>query len=290
MAPRALKSTLSFGLVSCPIALFRTAGEADKPPAWDLDPEPSVKATMTTGKMTPGTKPAREDPLADGVAFSGVPRLSEAAAEKPRKGLRRDDDTFIDLTDEIDAIAERTKLEEMRVADFIRTEEVRRGRVLGSYYLAPDGPGAAKVIRLLHEAMRETKRVAVVKFTKRSKQTLAVLIPLAESKSLEVIEMAWAEDLREIPVKCESCAAIPITTEEVDLAVDLVNAMSSTRADALDTLTDDARQMRRDLIAKAEAGEIFTVAARPETQEGGEVIELMRRGLDDRDALAAAAA
>lgn len=284
MAARALKSTLSFGLVSCPIALFRTAGEADKPPAWDMDPEPPAKATMTTE-----TKPAREDPLAEEPPTPAV-RLAETEVAKPRKGLRREDGTFIDFTDEIDAIAEHTKLEEMRVADFIRTEEVRRGRVLGSYYLAPDGPGAAKVIRLLHEAMRETKRVAVVKFTKRSKQSLAVLIPLAESKSLEVIEMAWAEDLREVPVKCESCAAIPVSEEEINLAVDLVNAMSSTRADALDTLTDDARQMRRDLIAKAEAGETFTVAARPETQEGGEVIELIRRGLDDRDALAAAAA
>jgi hypothetical protein len=66
--------------------------------------------------------------------------------------------------------------------------------------------------------------------------------------------------------------------------------MSSTRADSLDTLTDDARQMRRDLILKAEVGETFTVPERPEVVEGGEVIELIRAGLQDRDALARAAA
>ena len=197
-APRSIKSTLSFGLVSCPIALFRTVGEAEKPPKWDLDPEPKPAAV-------PGGMTTRTDPLSDQETKAPSVELSSPGfgsdAPKARKGLRLPDGGFKDLTDEIDAIAERTKLEEMRVSDFIRTEQVQRGRVLGSYYVAPDGPGAAKVIRLLHEAMRETKRVAVVRFTKRSRQSLAVLIPLAESKALEVIELAWSEDLREVPVK-----------------------------------------------------------------------------------------
>ena len=283
--PRSIKSTLSFGLVSCPIALFRTVGEAEKPKAWATPPVADESVKSTIGEHT------RTDPLAENPEHA-LPSVtaSESEREKPRKGILNADGDFVDLTDEIDAIAERTRLEEMRVSDFIRTEQVQRGRVLGSYYIAPDGPGAAKVIRLLHEAMRETKRVAVVRFTKRSRQSLAVLIPLAESKALEVIELAWSEDLREVPVKCEACAQVEVNAEEIELAVSLVEAMSSTRADSLDVLTDDARQLRRDLIAKAEAGETFTVPARPELVEGGEVIELIRKGLSDPDALAAAAA
>ena len=90
--------------------------------------------------------------------------------------------------------------------------------------------------------------------------------------------------------QCEACAQVEVNAEEIELAVSLVEAMSSTRADSLDVLTDDARQLRRDLIAKAEAGETFTVPERPEIEQGGEVIELIRKGLSDPDALAAAAA
>lgn len=286
-APRSIKSTLSFGLVSCPIALFKTVGEAEKPKAW------ATKANIPAAEIVEHVAEsvsAHIDPLTDGPMFSGVPHLSETAApEKPRKGILNAAGEFVDLTDEIDAIAERTKLDEMRVSDFIRTEQVQRGRILGSYYVAPDGPDAAKVIRLLHEAMRVTRRVAVVRFTKRSKQTLAVLVPLAESKALEVIEVAWGEDLREVPARCAECTRVQVTGEELDLAVSLVEAMSSTGAGSLATLTDDARQLRRELIAKAEAGKSFTVPARPEMVEG-EVIELIRKGLNDPDVLAAAAA
>jgi DNA end-binding protein Ku len=286
-APRSIKSTLSFGLVSCPIALFKTVGEAEKPKAWATLTVPDEKAMERTQGGWTGQ---RSDPLADPENESTGTSMALTQPEKLRKGILNTEGEFLDLTDEIDALADRTKLDEMRVSDFIRTEQVQRGRILGSYYVAPDGPGAAKVIRLLHEAMRETKRVAVVRFTKRSRQSLAVLIPLAETKALEVIEMAWNEDMREVPVKCEACAQVDVNDEEIELAVSLVEAMSSTRADSLDTLTDDARQLRRDLIAKAEAGETFTVPARPETVEGGEVIELIRKGLSDPDALAAAAA
>lgn len=284
-APRSIKSRLSFGLVSCDIALFRTVGEAEKPKPWytqETIPAAEIAEHIAQPQRT------RTNPLVDAIAEVAVAPQPER--EKPRKGILNASGEFVDLTDEIDAIADRTRLDEMRVSDFIRTEQVQRGRILGSYFVAPDGPGAAKVIRLLHEALRETKRVGVVKLTKRSKQTLAVLIPLAESKALEVIEVAWAEDLREVPVKCEACAQVEVDQEEIDLAVSLVEAMSSTRADSLDTLTDDARQMRRDLILKAEAGETFTVPERPEVVEGGEVIELIRKGLSDPDALAAAAA
>jgi non-homologous end joining protein Ku len=288
--PRSIKSRLSFGLVSCDIALFKTVGEAEKPKPWATPPRADETEHRVEGDVRTDASVVRTDPLADEPMFSGVPHLSEGAPEKPRKGILNAAGEFVDLTDEIEEIAERTKLEEMRIGDFIRTEQIQRGRILGSYFVAPDGPGAGKVIRLLHEALRETKRVGVVKLTKRSKQTLAVLIPLAESKALEVIELAWAEDLREVPAKCETCAQVDVTEEEINLAVDLVTAMSSTRADSLDTLTDDARQLRRDLILKAEAGATFSLPERPEMVEGGEVIELMRRGLDDRDALAAAAA
>jgi DNA end-binding protein Ku len=318
-APRGTKTTLAFGLVSCEVALYKTTGEAEKPPKFEyagpnggalLVPElgtEAATATMQAVSDAQSASPRRSDPLADdpAAAFAQIAAVDEAPAEptwveegtgeqvpksERRRGLRDVDGHFADLTDGLAEIEERTQLEEMRVADFIRTEEVRRERVLGSYYLAPEGAGAAKVVRLLHEAMRVEKRVAVVKWTKRSKQALGVLVPHPASKSLMVIELAWAEDVREVPIKVTAPGEVDVTGTEIAVACELVQAMCSTRAESLDSQVDDSRSMLRELIERVEAGETFSLPERPEVEAGADVIDLMRRGVENRDALAAAAA
>lgn len=301
--PRATKTTLSFGLVSCPIALYRATGEAEKP-VWDRAGPNGGKLTLPGAAPSPAVKQeAHTDPLAENPdqAFAGNAEslaetyfIEEGTGAKVtpgeiRKGIRHGDGSFVDLTDGLEEITAATKLEEMRIVDFIRTEEIRRDRVTGSYYLAPDGPGAPQVVRLLHEAMRAEKRVAVVRFTKRTKQSLGVLVAAPESKSLMLIELAWAEDCREAPAQALVPSQVEVTPEEIAVAVELVQAMSGRRADSLDMLTDDARELRRDLIARAEAGEEFSVPERPEAQESGDVVELLHASARDPHVLAAAA-
>ncbi len=280
MAPRATNTTLCFGLLTAEVQLYRTAGEAEKPRPWDRDPEPQRPEAERVATR-------RADPLASTDAPQEATAVAAPAA--PRKGIRREDGSFLDLTDEIAAIDDRTRLEEMRVADFIRTEEIHRDRILGSYYLAPNGPGAAKVIALMCHAMRETRRVACVKFTKRSKQSLAVLVP-HPAAGLVVVELAWAEDVRSVPERCIRPEMVALSGEERQLAVEMVQAMSSSRAEALDTLADYARALRRELVEKAEAGLVFEVPERPVVSEGADVIELMARALRDPAELARSAA
>lgn len=306
-APRATKTRLAFGLVACDIALYKTSQE-EKAPTWDkagpnggeLLPATTTDeiAQATTAALTPS------DPLADNpaeafaeIAGSEDPPEPVVAIEQNtrqelfkddiRRGIRNEDGTFTDLTDGLEQIAEATKLDEMRVADFIRTEEIRRDRIVGSYFLAPGDAAAAKVVRLMHEAMRLEHRVAVVKWTKKSKQSLGVLVPHPESKSLMVIELAWAEDMRAVPEKVMLPRQVTVTDEEVGVARDLVVAMHSTRAEALDSLTDDARRLRAELV---ESGGTVLVPEHPEVEQGADVIDLMTRGLRDRDALKRSAA
>jgi non-homologous end joining protein Ku len=282
--PRSIKSTLSFGLVSCPVALFRTVGEAEKPPAWatrnELDIEFAVPDHIT--------HVTRRDPLADHPEQS-VNTTKDPEPEKPRKGILDAAGAFVDLTEEIDAIADRTKLESMRIASFVRTEEIRRERIIGSYFLAPDGPGATHIVAMLARAMQAEKRVAVVRWTKRSRQALGVLIADPQTGGLKVIELAWAEDCRQAPVRAEipAAAIMDVSDEEVALARDLVQAMASTRADALDTLVDEARGMIRELRERAEAGEKFSLPAlAAEAPGGAEVIELLRSSTSEPALLA----
>lgn len=314
-APRGTKTTLAFGLVSCPVALYKTTTD-EKNPTWDTaGPNGGVLRQRAVGvaEEAPEEKDSPiEDPGSEAPPISAEEAFARAAAEpavatvtralfeegtgqqvepdEVRRGIRREDGSFVDLTEGLEAITERTKLEEMRVADFIRVEEVRRERVTGSYYLAPDGPGAPKVVRLLFEAMRNTRRVAVVKWTKRSKQSVGVLVPDPRTSSLMVIEMCWAEDVREVPEKVLTPGQVELADGEVAVATQLVEAMCSTRAASLDAQTDDARALRRELIARAEAGEHFEVAPRPQASPEADPIEMLRASLANPEALAAAAA
>lgn len=299
MAARATKTTLQFGLVKCAVALYKTS-DPEKPPTWEkAGPHGGPLLPVNEAESSTEATETHADPLSDDPeeAFAEIAGAEEARAvpvgreegggmvtkENVRLGVRKEDGTFRDLTDGLEQIAEQTKLEEMRVADFIRTEQITRERIVGSYWLAADGEGAPKVLRLLYEAMRTTHRVGVVKWTKRSKQSLGVLVPMAKHNAIAVLELAWAEDLREVPERAKLAATASIG--EIDIAVELIDALSSGR-EALDSLTDDARAMRRELI---ETGGV-TIKAREDAVEGAEVIGLMQRGLQDREALKRSAA
>lgn len=301
------KTTLTFGLVSCPVALYKTTG-TEKDPKWDTAGPNGGVLRQREAPVTPTAVVESGSPLDEGADAAFARAVSEpppavighelvedgsgeiVAPEQVRRGIRRGDGSFVDLTDGLEAIKERTKLEDMRVVDFIRVEEVRRERIVGAYYLAPDGPGAPKVVRLLHEAMRDCKRVGVVRWTKNSRQSVGVLVPHAATKSLMVVELVWAEDVREPVEKVSAPSLVEVTPEEVQVATELVEAMSNTRAQSLDVLTDDARALRRELIARAEAGEMFEVPQRPEPQKDADVIDMLRASLESPTALAAAAA
>lgn len=311
MTARATRTKLAFGLVTCDVALYKRSGEAEKAPKWETaGPNGgALKESIVDAVAAAAVGPVQADVSAE---LTPLQRLAEIVGEREgaigmdarieegtgvrvskdeeRRGIRTEAGEFIDLTDEIEAIAEHTALEEMRIADFIRAEEVQRDRCLGSYFVAPTDPEGAKAIRLMFEGMRAQKRVAVVKYTLRSKQALGVLVPHPATKSLILTELAWRDDLREIPAAMYNPGRVEVDADEVLLATELVEAMSSTRAEALDTQEDDARRLRRELVDRAYKGETFTVPERPEVLEGAEVITLIREGLADREALARAAA
>jgi DNA end-binding protein Ku len=281
-AARATKTTLVFGLAAVQVGLYKTAVE-QKPPPWDYDePEPERV------EPEPFAPPAAGDPLA--AVPDPEPEPAEPEKSERRRGRVLADGRFVDLEDGLKDIEATTKLEEMRVADFIRTEEVRRDRIIGSYYIAPAGDGAGQALVLLHEAMRNTKRAAVVKLSKRTKQTLGVLVPDSDSKSLLLLELAWADDVRARPESLASLETIPAVDWQVEVAEDLVKAMSSTRSASLEVQVDDARALRAELLRNAEAGVEFAAPAKREPDVGGDVVSLMQRGLKDRDALKEAAA
>lgn len=184
-----------------------------------------------------------------------------------RRGVRLDDGAFIDCTPQLAQIEEDTKLEEMRVVEFIDVGQVERARVEASYYIGATEPQAAKPLKLIYEAMRMTRRVAVVKWSSRSRQSLGVLTAHGNSGCLVLLRLAWAEDWREPPAKAISVSRARVTLEEVTMATRLVGAMSGKGSVTLDALRDDAIVRREELYAAALAGEVEPVEEPPMTVE-----------------------
>lgn len=184
-----------------------------------------------------------------------------------RRGVRHEDGTFVDCTEQLAQIERETKLEQMTVVGFIDVGQVERARIEGSYYVGAAEPKSLIPMRLIYEAMKLKRRVAVVKWSVRSRQSLGVMVAHGNSGTLVLLKLAWAEDWREAPAKAVSIQGAEVTAEQVDMAARLVEAMSDT-VDTLDGLRDDAIELREELYEKALKGEVAPVEVpEPEPDE-----------------------
>lgn len=245
-------------------------GAAVKP----LSSEEPIAETPATGDPLgedPGSEapPASEDP---GTVHAGALVPGEfkrylieqgtgerVEPEQVRRGVRLEDGAFVDCTTQLAAIEEETKLEEMRVVEFIDVGQIERARVLASYYIGADEPEAAKPLKLIFEGMRMKRRAAVVRWSSKSRQSLGVLAAHGNSGCLVLLKLAWAEDWRPPPAKAVTVARTVVNPQEVDMAARLIEAMSGKGTANLDALRDEAIVKREELHAAALAGEVESV-------------------------------
>ncbi|MCA1571232.1 MAG: hypothetical protein LC798_13115 [Chloroflexi bacterium] len=188
--------------------------------------------------------------------------------EDVRRGIRREEGAFTDITEGLAAIDEATRLDEMTVYGAIDYGQVPRERVLGSYYLGADGPSAVHAMRYLWDAMRDRRRALVVKWTKRTGQSLGVIVPNVRKGAIEVLELAWAAQVRvpdERVTAFHNVAENPVAEEA---AGTLIDAMAATAAEALDTQVDDRKRYRDELLALAAEGrqDEFAIDRAPESE------------------------
>lgn len=205
-----------------------------------------------------------------------------ACSTVPRKGIRKADGTFVDLTDAIAEITEKVTLEEMRVVSFIDSRHVPRERILSAYYLAGDAKGEGvpptRLLATLMRAMRAKQRVAVVRFSKRVGQTLGILTPRRDG-SILLLELAYAAQERQPNPTCLAANQVEPREGDVVAAIELIEAMAGKR-ESLDSIRDPRLTMEMELIARAEAGELDDMelgAALVEDDEVGQLGELLRQ-------------
>lgn len=225
---RGTRQVLQLAGLETEVQLFRAIG-----------PRPSL----------PLTRRVREP---DGTAIELV-RESRAAVPKPEMMTGVEvGGSFVDLTRELDAIDEEVR-DRFRVRGFVPVDLIPADRAVGRYFLEPAGPGAAKVLRLVADAMGDAGSVeeddalaGIVTWTKAKNPALGALMRVGDA--LCVIELAFADQLRERPDG--GWALAETSGSEREAAERLVEAMTLDDAELLD-VAEDARHARRAALVDA---------------------------------------
>lgn len=186
--------------------------------------------------------------------------------------------SFVDLTRELEAIDEEVR-DRFRVRGFVPVDLIPADRCVGRYFLEPAGPGAAKVLRLVADAIGDAGSVeeddalaGIVTWTKSKNPALGALMRVGDA--LCVIELAFADQLRERPDG--GWALAETSGSEREAAERLIEAMTLDSAELLD-VAEDARHARRAALVQAtlegaeapRAGVSVPFTASDETDVGG---------------------
>jgi len=273
------RTTLRIGEVEAPIGLFRIDGDA-RTRKWAHPPEESEEKEAARASplgTTPGKKSSGKK--------TGGKRLSPSKADPPPpkpKGVMKDDGRFVDLTEHIRAVAERTTLDCLEVVSFISRQSVPRERIVGAYYVGAgsgEGYSPSRIIGLLFRAMKERGRAAVVRWGKRSRSSVGVMVP-HRSGALVVLEMAYAEHLLEPNADCLAHQHLDIEESQVTQAIALIDAMAD-RRDSLDDIHDHRAELEEELVTRALHGELddFEAAAPTVEEEATELGTLIQQSI-----------
>ncbi|WP_425807349.1 Ku protein [Desulfitobacterium sp. Sab5] len=188
----------------------------------------------------------------------------EVKPEEIVKGYEYEKDQYVILDEQDLAEIERPMSQSIDILNFIDLKEIDPIYFQKSYYLSPEET-AQKAYRLLSQAMIETGKVAIARFTMRSKQYLACLRAYEEGLVLET--MYYPDEIRQFDV---NLAKVISTDTEIALARQLIESLAVPFEP--DRYRDELREQVKEMIERKIAGETYKVTAAPEP---GKVVDLM---------------
>jgi DNA end-binding protein Ku len=247
--PRAIWSgAISFGLVNVPVKLYSATSPK------------TVRFHQLSGKTGARIKQKRVDPsTGDEVAFEDIV-----------KGYELTPDRYVLIEpEELEALDPKAT-KTIDIEEFVDLAEIDPIYYDHSYYLAP-ATGGAKAYRLLLEAMREAKKVAIGKIVIRSRQQLCALRPTGEAMALSTMlfgdEVLSPDRLDELDGLGEAEAS----KRELTMAQQLIDSLSAEFDPA--KFKDEYRERVLDLIERKAAGE--EIAVQPEAEDTTPAPDLM---------------
>lgn len=188
-----------------------------------------------------------------------------------------DQDATVLLTEEDLKSLPAEKSNEIEIVQFVPANQIEPMMFDRSYYLAPDSK-SHKAYVLLRTALKESDRVAIVKFALRQKTRLGAL--RVRDGAMVLQSLLWADEVRE-PDFPGLDSEVKVSERERDMAHKLVDAFS---ADFTPEEFQDEYQMQlRDLIdKKIKEGQEITAQekarerAEAEEADEAEIVDLMQ--------------
>src|SRR5918992_110980 len=263
--PRSLwKGTLSFGLVTIPVALF-----------------------SATENKTPSFNQLRESDHSR-ISYKRVAKADdqEVPYDEIVKGYEYARDHYVVFDkEELDALRPKSS-RSIEIEQFVPLEQIDPIYFDRTYYLAPD-PSGAKAYALLAEAMTDERSVAVCRITLRDKEYLATLrlLPIRPWNSGEdtdgeepagplfVLEtMHWPDEIRAFDLRDVDIDEVP---EPRDKEVQMAKQLIASLTEAFDPTQyhDSYRERVQEAVEAKVEGQEVTVTEEPE--EAAPVVDLM---------------
>ncbi|AKM82407.1 TPA: Ku protein [Candidatus Berkelbacteria bacterium] len=137
------------------------------------------------------------------------------------KGYEYEKDQYVVLTEKDFLQVNSPSYKSINIVGFTDKEKVNRMLDQKPYYLEPN-EGAEKSFALLREALIQTKRIAVAKFSIRNREHLATL--QVENGYLILEQIRFQDEIRS-PEELKNPAASEVTNDELKLAVNLISSL-----------------------------------------------------------------
>ncbi|MFI0596673.1 non-homologous end joining protein Ku [Streptomyces griseus] len=157
----------------------------------------------------------------------------------------------------------------IEIAAFVDADTIDPVRISDSYYLAADGQVAAKPYTLLRKALQRSSKVAVAKFQWHGRERLGLL--RIREGAIVLHSMKWPDEVRN-PDDVTAPREVEVGEEEIEQALQLAEQMT---IEDLSGFHDEYREALEDIIAAKAEGKPLPAPAEDETQEKGEVVDLM---------------
>jgi DNA end-binding protein Ku len=248
MARAIWSGAISFGLVNVPVKLYSATSPK------------SVRFHQLSSKTGARIRQKRVDPTTgDEVPFEDIV-----------KGYELSPDRYVLIEPgELEALDPKAT-KTIDIEEFVDESDIDPIYYDHSYYLAPT-TGGAKAYALLLEAMREAKKVAIVRVVIRSKQQLCALRPTGDVMTMSTMlfgdEVVPPDRIDEL----DGVGQAEATKRELTMAQQLIDSLSG-EFDP-DKYRDDYRERVLDLIERKAAGE--EIAVQPEAEDTAPAPDLM---------------
>jgi DNA end-binding protein Ku len=247
MAARATASgTISFGLVSIPVKLY-TATQSKAVRFNMLDPEHHGRVKQQYVSATTGEKVERSELV---------------------KGYEYARDQYVVFTDEelkaLEARSDRT----IEIEEFVPIDRVDPIYFEKTNLLGPD-KGGQKAYKLLVEAMKKAKMVAVGRFATRGRQQLVLIRPMAGGLVLH--GLYYPDEVRSFD-DVEFGDAVTLKKGELELAEQLIEQLAHRDFDPA-RYEDGYRRAVLEAVDRKVAGQ--EVVAAPPEEEREQILDLV---------------